>query len=341
VPRLSGGNRIDPRALFAPLSHYRRIALAVSGGPDSLALLVLAAEYAAFTHEQQRFVVYSVDHGLRKEAAHEAAFVLGEAKRLGLEARLLRWTGEKPATGLQEAARDARYRLFGQAMRRDGAEVLATAHHLGDQAETVLMRLAHGSGIEGLRGMDYLSRIGDVTIVRPLLGIDPADLGEVVRDAGLTPVTDPSNADRDFERVRWRQLMPELEALGLDARRFGKFAQRMRDAETALAAMTAEALSAVDFGPGGDKAALPRSLLTGLPRAIAVRVVGRVLERVGGGRKPHALAAVEALTDRLIGEPVQTTLHGCIVRSGARTVRVSRETGRRAALESLEGTTRS
>jgi tRNA(Ile)-lysidine synthase len=338
---VSGGQRIDPQALFAPLSDFGRLALAVSGGPDSLALLLLAAEYAASTNDHQRFVVYSVDHGLRKEAAGEAAFVVAQARRLGFDARPLRWTGAKPSTGIQAAARQARYRLFGRAMRRDGAEALVTAHHLADQAETVLMRLAHGSGIEGLRGMDVLSVVAGLRVVRPLLGIDPADLAEVVRVAGLTAISDPSNADLDYERVRWRQVMPALASLGLDARRLGRFAQRMRDAETALASMAAEALSAVAFGPGNVEAALPRNFLLGLSRVIAVRVVGEVLERVGGSRKPHALNAVEALTDRLLAGPVRATLHGCIVRSGPRTVRVTRETGRRAPLESLEGTTRS
>ncbi len=336
---MSGAHSIDPHTLFEPLSEFRRVALAVSGGPDSLALMLLAAEYAVATQDHQRFVVYSVDHGLRAEAAGEAAFVVAEAKRLGLEARGLRWEGEKPATGIQEAARLARYRLLAEAMRRDGAEALVTAHHMGDQAETVLMRLAHGSGIEGLRGMDYFSEIGELRIVRPLLGVDPADLREVVRRAGLVPVTDPSNSDLDYERVRWRRLMPELEAMGLDARRLSKFAERMRDAETALVSMTAEALSMVEFAPGDVQAAFARSLIMSVPRAIAGRLVGRVLERVGGGRKPHAIGTVEALSDRLIREPVRTTLHGCIVRSGGKTVRISRETGRRAASAAFEGTT--
>jgi tRNA(Ile)-lysidine synthase len=224
-------------------------------------------------------------------------------------------------------------------MRSDGADVLVTAHHMGDQAETVLMRLAHGSGIEGLRGMDYLAEIDDLRIVRPLLGVDPADLRQVVRSAGLTAVIDPSNSDLDYERARWRQLMPELEAMGLDARRLSKFAERMRDAETALVAMTAEALSTVEFAAGDERAGFARNLIMSIPRAIAVRVVGRVLERVGNGRKPHAIGAVEALTDRLIREPVRTTLHGCIVRSGGKTVRITREAGRRAAAAALEGTT--
>jgi tRNA(Ile)-lysidine synthase len=335
VPGLSRG-RIDPHALFAPLAEFGRVALAVSGGPDSLALMLLAVQYATVTVRHDRFVVYSVDHGLRSEAADEAAFVVREARRLGFRARALRWEGEKPATGVQEAARAARYLLFAQAMRHDRAEVLVTAHHLGDQAETVLMRLAHGSGLEGLRGMDYFTDIGELRIVRPLLGIHPRDLRSVVDEAGLVPVTDPSNTDLDYERVRWRQIMPQLEALGLDARRLGKFAERARDAETALVAMTAEALSMVEFAPGDERAAFGRNVLISVPRAIAVRVVGRVLDRVGGGRKPHALAAVEALTDRLIREPVRTTLHGCIVRSGGKTVRVSREPGRRQAQSSAD-----
>src|SRR5690606_11025992 len=132
------------------------LALAVSGGADSLALMLLAHQHARATGALHRFVVYSVDHGLRLEASDEVAFVLREAGRLGFVARGLRWDGPKPATGIQEAARKARYRLFADAMLRDGAEALVTAHHMGDQAETVLMRLAHGSGIEGLRGMDAI-----------------------------------------------------------------------------------------------------------------------------------------------------------------------------------------
>jgi tRNA(Ile)-lysidine synthase len=329
VPRLRR-ERIDPQALFAPLAEFGRIALAVSGGPDSLALMLLAAEYATATVAHDRFVVYSVDHALRPEAADEVAFVVREAKRLGFRARALRWDGEKPVTGIQEAARAARYQLFAQAMRHDRANVLVTAHHLGDQAETVLMRLAHGSGLEGLRGMDYFTEIGELRIVRPLLGIDPRDLRLVVDEAGVVPVTDPSNTDLDYERVRWRRMMPQLEALGLDARRLARFAERARDAETALVAMTAEALAMVEFATGDEKAAFGRNVIMSIPRAIAVRVVGRVLDRVGGGRKPHALAAVELLTDRLIREPVRTTLHGCIIRSGGKTVRISREPGRRA-----------
>jgi len=323
---------IDVDALFAPLEDYRRLGLAVSGGPDSLALMLLVHRFARGTGGLDRFIVYTVDHGLRPEAAEETAFVVREAARLGLEARVLRWQGEKPATGIQEAARLARYALIGEAMRVDGAEALLTAHHLGDQAETILMRMAHGSGLEGLRGMDYLSEIGDVKIVRPLLGIDPKDLRAVVDAAGIVPVTDPSNSDLDYERVRWRQAMPMLAALGLDAERLARLAERMRDADGALEDLASRTLDDVaERIPAGNKIVIDRERFASVPRAVAVRVVQKALTITGGGRKPHALAAVEALTDRLMRERLRTTLHGCIVRSDDQTISIAKEPGRVAA----------
>lgn len=320
---------IDPAALFAPLDEFNRLGLAVSGGADSLALMLLAARYAQTPEARGRFFVYSVDHGLRPEATGEVAFVIGEAEKLRFAARGLRWTGRKPATGVQQAARRARYRLIGEAMRADAVPVLLTAHHLGDQAETVLMRLAHGSGLEGLRGMDYFTEVEGISIVRPLLGVDPDELRRVVADAGLTPVADPSNTDTDYERVRWRQMLPHLSALGLDPTRLSQFALRMRDADRALEHAAARAYAQVELGGDQSSASLPRALLRSLPRAVAVRVVGRVLVQVGGGRKPHALGAVEALTDRLLRERLKTTLHGCVIASDGEAVRIEREGPRR------------
>ena len=328
MPRLTP-QPLDAAALFAPLEEFARLGLAVSGGADSLALLLLAARFATTSAARARFFVYSVDHGLRPEAADEVAFVVQHAERLDFAARPLRWSGPKPRTGLQQAAREARYALIAEAMRADAVPVLLTAHHLGDQAETVLMRLAHGSGLEGLRGMDYFSEVAGLSLVRPLLGIHPDALRQLVAEAGLTPVVDPSNADADYERVRWRQLLPQLAALGLDAARLSQFALRMRDADRALEHATARALAEVSFSAGQAAATLDRALLRRQPHAVAVRVVGRMLERVGGSRKPHALAPVEALTDRLLREPCKATLHGCVVTATATQIRVSREGPRR------------
>jgi tRNA(Ile)-lysidine synthase len=324
VPRLRAGAP-DAGALFAPLAEFGTIGLAVSGGADSLALMVLARRFAATTALPPRFIVYSVDHGLRPEAAGEAAFVAAEAEKRGFEARILRWRGRKPKTGIQAAARAARYRLFAEAMAADGAAVLATAHHLHDQAETVLMRLAHASGVGGLRGMDYLSEVGAVRIVRPLLAIDPAALRQVVEAEGLVAVADPSNADMDYERVRWRQMLPQLAELGLTPTRLAAFARRMRDADSALLNMAAQAWGeAVGAGDAGH--VIDRRVLIAIPRAIAVRVVARALAEVGGAGRERVLAPVEVLTDRVVREPdLRTTLNNCLIVSSGDIVRVSRE----------------
>ena len=324
---MPGLDELDIEALFAPATHAKAVGLAVSGGPDSLALMLLAARWAGSGETRPRLIVYSVDHGLRLEAGDEVAMVLGEAARLGFAARGLRWDGVKPETGMQAAARKARYRLLAEAMDQDGAELLLTAHHLGDQAETVLMRLAHGSGIEGLRGMDRFATVEGCRVFRPLLGLEPQQLLEIVTEAGLTPARDPSNIDRHYERVRWRQAMPLLEELGLDLRRLGDFAQRMSDADVVLDERTEAAFAAlVHVGPDRD-AELPHAGLAAQPRAVAVRLLARVLRIVGGDRKPHALGAVEhlhaRLSDRLPLKP--TTLHGCLVSSDGLTISVRRE----------------
>ncbi|OEO31411.1 tRNA lysidine(34) synthetase TilS [Devosia insulae DS-56] len=328
------GDVIDSEAIFAPLAEFRRVGLAVSGGPDSLALLLLAAEFAGRHAAHDRFVVYSVDHQLRPEAAGEVASVAAAARKLGLAAHTLRWDGPKPATGMQQAARTARYRLIADAMLADGADVLVTAHHLADQAETVLMRLAHGSGIEGLRGMDYLAEIGGLIVVRPLLGVDPADLASLVAASDLVPAQDPSNSDTDYERVRWRQMLPQLAALGLDAHRLSRFAGRMRDADQALADMAAMAATTLD--PATGSSSMAHATLVKLPRAVAIRVVAKLLDQVGGWQKPHDLAPVEALADRLRLQPAlkRTSLHGCLIGSDGVTITVVREAGRQAARQS-------
>ena len=327
---MSGLDELDIEALFADVAGAKKLGLAVSGGPDSLALMVLAAEWAKVP-DRPGLVVYSVDHGLRPEAANEVTMVLREAAARGLLARGRRWEGQTPSTGIQAAARAARYRLMAEAMREDGADILLTAHHLEDQAETVLMRLAHGSGIEGLKGMLPMTTIEGVTVARPLLGTSRDVLRSVVEAAGLAAANDPSNADDHYERVRWRQLMPELEAMGLDAERLGRFAERMADADDALAQMAASLIAkAAERNEG--LATLPRAQLMAAPKAVAVKVLARLLSDVGGAGKGRDLGRIEELYARLAGSErcKPATLHGCVVESDGVTISVRREGARRA-----------
>ncbi|NMA99769.1 MAG: tRNA lysidine(34) synthetase TilS, partial [Phyllobacteriaceae bacterium] len=250
----------DPNVLaqlFAPAAAEPVIALAVSGGPDSLALMLLVQRWAAELANAPKIVVYSVDHGLRPEARDEVAMVLDIAARLGLVARGLAWTDEKPETGISEAARQARYGLMGAAMREDGASLLLTAHHRADQAETVLMRLAHGSGLEGLKGMSALSTVEGVRIFRPLLDVEPATLAALVEAESVTAAQDPTNHDTDYERVRWRKLLPTLSEYGLDSATLARFASRMAEADDALTQMSRAAFEELVRFDGFGAAILP------------------------------------------------------------------------------------
>jgi len=318
---------------LAPVAHHATLGLAVSGGADSLALVLLMAQWARGLSTPPRLIVYTLDHGLRTEAADEAAFVVREAGRLGLVARSLRWTGEKPTAGVQVAARAARYRLIGEAMRTDGATLLLTAHHAEDQAETVLMRLAHGSGLDGLRGMEALSTVEGVPVFRPLLDVLPELLRAVVAEAGLVPVADPSNADPHYERVRWRTAMPGLTELGLTGERLAQFAQRAGEADDALSQWADERFAALVAVDGFGAAQLPYAELARLPRAVGVKLVARLLDFAGGGQKPRALGAVERLHQKLIGEPAfsrLTTLGALVARRGD-SLWFAREPGRQPA----------
>lgn len=178
--------------------------LAVSGGPDSLALLLLA--HAAMPGE---IAVASVDHGLRPEAADEVAFVREVCAVLDIPFTPLRI--QVGAGNLQAKAREARYAALTDWVRERGLGALATAHHADDQAETLVMRLARGSGLSGLAGVRAASILsdGETPLLRPLLDWRQAELERVVEAAGLDPVRDPSNSDRNFDRVRVRQALAE------------------------------------------------------------------------------------------------------------------------------------
>ena len=317
--------------LFGALRWTEKLGLAVRGGPDSLALMLLAAQWASGPDRPQLYV-YTVDHALRPEAAAEAAMVVREAEALGLTARALRWDGDKPASGVQAAARTARYRLMAEAMEQDGVEILATAHHLADQAETVLMRLAHGSGIDGLRGMDQLSFVEGCEVARPLLGVRPEVLREVVSDAGLAAASDPSNADENYERVRWRLMLPALEALGLTIERLGTFARRMDEASL-LIHSEAEAAYPKIVTPLTDASTeLNAGRFASQNPAVATAILGSVLERVSGDRRAPPLGALELLARRL-QQPESLkgiTLHGCLVSSDGEAILVRKEAPRRS-----------
>ena len=193
-------------ALFAPLARAKGLLLAASGGPDSTALLLMAARWAE-QPDRPPVAAATVDHAMREGSRAEAEAVGGLARRLGLVHHLIEWRGLKPRSRIQERAREARYRLLGACAERIGADVVVTAHHADDQAETVIFRLLRGSGIAGLRGMEeHRGARGALTLARPLLGLRKAELIAFCEACGEPFANDPSNEDPRFARTALRRL---------------------------------------------------------------------------------------------------------------------------------------
>jgi tRNA(Ile)-lysidine synthase len=222
-------------------------------------------------------------------------------------------------------------------MASDGIGVLLTGHHQQDQAETVLMRMAHGSGIEGLKGMSPLADVEGVRVFRPLLGVDPLMLRQIVEDAGLTPALDPSNQDTHYERVRWRQAMPALSELGLDAAAFSVFAERMAEADAAIAQIADGCFAELVRLDGFGAARIELAPFIGLSPAISTRLLSRVLNIVGGRQKPRALGQVERLRQSICEGtlPKSTTVLGCVVRFKDGAIAIAREPGRTAPPDAI------
>jgi tRNA(Ile)-lysidine synthase len=198
----------EAKRLFADWKAAPAIVLAVSGGPDSVALMWLAVRWRRALARGPQLIAVTVDHGLRPEAAREARDVKRLAASLDLPHRTLRWTGAKPKTGLPAAAREARYRLLAQAARRSGATHILTAHTRDDQAETLLMRMLRGSGIAGLAAMARETEREGVVLARPLLEVPKSQLIATLKKARLGFADDPTNRDTSYTRPRLRALMP-------------------------------------------------------------------------------------------------------------------------------------
>ncbi|WP_323763662.1 tRNA lysidine(34) synthetase TilS [Marinovum sp.] len=300
------------------------IGLAVSGGGDSMALLTLAHNWTRRMGVGLRVV--TVDHGLRSESAGEAAFVARECAAMGHAHDILRWQDWDGSGNLQEAARAARLRLIG-AWRGDLQHVLM-AHTLDDQAETVLMRLARGSGVDGLAGMAARRFVAEEEgtgfwLLRPLLEVRRAELRHYLTVLKGHWIEDPSNGDARFERVRVRQALEVLAPLGLDAPALAETAGRMARAQAALRARACEAADRVVRQVHGDLL-YDRDGLATLDDETRMRLLAAGLQFVSGQvYRPRARALAAAAGQVASGGTA--TLHGCLMRAERSEIRICRE----------------
>ncbi len=326
---------IEATRALALLEPYGSLLLAVSGGPDSLALLRLVAQWPQ--RHRHSVAVATVDHGLRPDSRAEAAQVGDWARALGFDHHLLAWTGGKPTTRIQERARAARYALLAECARETGARAVVTAHHADDQAETILFRLTRGSGVAGLAGMAPIGRLGELPLLRPLLGLTKAELVAVCETAGQPYVTDPSNANDLYARVRLRRLVPALAELGLDRAALLRLGARAARADAALVE-SAEALRAGarrDIGP--DESRFDGAALREAPPELLQRLLATEIGRLA----PVATVRLDRLerasarlsTSLKNGETLRLTLADLSIEAGPRGLMLRRAPPRRGGQE--------
>ncbi len=309
------------RALGAP----RRLLLAVSGGSDSMALMRLAAALPAGKAE---ILVATVDHGLRAGSHEDARFVEKSAQALGLATLTARWVGDKPATGVQAAARAARYRLLAQSAAQWRGEAIMTAHTADDQAETVLMRMARRSSARGLAGMARETLIADGAgapqrLLRPLLGWRRAALRAFLARDGTAFINDPGNDDPRFERVRVRARLARIEGGGERAIKalldLADRAVKLRGAAERFDEASFAAAQGVFFSDGSVR--LSAAALTPTQDAgLAARLIGAVS---GSNYLPDEVAAGNVLEAALGG--CRGSLGGAIVERAGSTIDILRE----------------
>jgi len=315
---------------MAPLGPFEAgavFAVGVSGGADSLALCLLAHQWARSVGGA--VVALSVDHGLRAESAAEALQVAAWLTPYGIAHHILRWNGEKPSSGIQAAAREARYALMRDWCAAKGLLYLLLAHHQDDQAETFLLRLARGSGVDGLAAMAPRTAHAEITLLRPLLDVPHARLVATLRAKGQPWIEDPSNASPAFQRARLRQKMPALAQEGLGGGCLAATARRLRRARHALDCATNELMvRAVTLDHHGF-AWLTMADVRRAPDEIALRLIARLCRTLGGALYPPRLDRLERLYGELLaGLGGRRTFSGCLIVPKKQGLLVCREVAR-------------
>ena len=280
----------DAMGHIGPFETPPHLAVAVSGGADSMALCLLASRWASACGGQ--VTALTVDHGLRPGAAAEARLAGERLAALGTVHTVLTWPGSKPDSGIQAAARSARYDLLHDWCSAHGVLHLMTAHHAGDQAETMIMRMQRGSGPDGLAAMAPVRYLSACRLLRPLLAFEKSRLIAVLEAAGLPWTEDPSNENPRFERVRVRA---ELAAEGADVSGLAAGAARFFRSRQALDVMTAQWLARYARVSPLGFVHLRRAELMAVPEEIRLRALSRALACVGGRVHAPSVASVERL----------------------------------------------
>ncbi|MDX2028438.1 MAG: tRNA lysidine(34) synthetase TilS [Alphaproteobacteria bacterium] len=311
-------------AWMKPLAPAQRLGIAVSGGPDSMALAFCAKRWA--DAHQAELMAFIVDHGLRPESAYEAEETRTRLKAIGISSEILCWEHPPIIARLHITARRARYRLLAEACARNRVGDLLLGHQREDQAETILMRLAKGSGVDGLAGMRAVTMKDGIRLLRPLLSVPRERLAATCHAARLPFIKDPANRSEKFARGRLRRILPLLAEEGLTVERLSDLGARAAEAKDTLDHYTRLFLQEATHRDAAGTIRIAFDKFHALPAAIAQRALITCLQDINAQDYAPEYASLVRLIEALGTEDMTpSTLHGCLISRTSSEITLVRE----------------
>ena len=296
---------------YGPFERCPTLAVAYSGGGDSTALLFLAYRWAR--QRSAKVVALTVDHGLRPESKQEVYIAQKRCQTLGIESHLLRWRAPKLNSGIQNAARDARYSLLSQWCKKQNILHLLVAHNLEDQAETILHRLGRRTGLDGLVGIPAIREMKNIRLVRPCINVPRQRLRATLTANNIKWLEDPSNYDPSYARVRLRRLLPILTKEQISPTMLSGTARRLSSVRRSLERSVSKVLAenAMMFPEGYCR--ISQKAFSNSETEVARRILETLLCSIGGNLYPPKGIKVDKLLQTLKYEKIfkPKTLGGC------------------------------
>jgi tRNA(Ile)-lysidine synthase len=315
-------NYLELNTFFSELPD--KVAIATSGGADSMCLALLAAQWAQ--QFSVKIVCLIVNHNLRAEAGEEAQIIADFLNKQGMESHILEWVGDKPTSGIQNNAREARYCLLCEWCNQHNVEILLTAHNMHDQAETIMMRIQHGTGIDGLAGIPVYTERQGVKIIRPLLRYSRQQILATLQASNWQYIEDPSNSNNKFTRVKIRQLLEKLDAENLLANRLNTLASNAARAVSFINKFVNKTLKNIAKKKRLGYITLDFEKFIELEEEIALRVLCRVFNYFNkADYAPRLESLIYVYKQIKHGVKFHITLAGCEVKGDGNMITIWRE----------------
>ena len=300
---------------FRKIHNEKKIAVAVSGGIDSMALVLLAKKFMDTMVEGAKLTAITVDHGLRPSSTKEAKFVGKVMAQHGIWHRTLTWDGEKPEFNIEAVARKKRYELLTGFCKENGIKCLLVGHHAGDQAENFLIRLFRGSGIDGLASMKHENEINGIKILRPLLDVKKEELKDYLVKSGVKWIEDESNEDEKYLRNKIRKFLGELKDKDAIIERVNSAVNSIAKAKDIIKTeLIRESKSIVKYFDEG-YVELNAKKLSELDEELGLRLLAWVLMEISGNPYKPRFEKLKRIYDKIVANKLSkaTTFYGCVL----------------------------